>query len=111
MPDLSDYMNNDILHLQKGILSHKWSRRASIMSAKQLRIKVVSEVTNIVYNNPNDYKTFSSVIELAGNLVLELSTSLDGRGIDKVIEGSQSRLAVNDETKAVVGKEKGEFNE
>ena len=109
--DLTDYMDNDILHIVKGVLDTKYRKRSSVLSRNQIKIIVVSEVTTEIYNYPDKYKTFSSVLKLASDKVLLYSVSLNGVGLDKLVESIKSRLAVLDTAKAVGAKEGSEFND
>lgn len=108
--DLSNYMNNEMIHLIKGFFGDKFKRRSSFISGKQLKGIVLQEVTKEVYANPDKYTTFASVTSLAGDLVLTYSSSLNGIALDKLVESVRSRLAVLDNKRINEGKE-SEFND
>lgn len=108
MSDITDYMDNDVLHTIKQLSSNK--TRLNIFSEGQFRFMICSEVTKDILANTEKYQYFSNCLELLGSKVSDYASSRLGVLLDKVVDALKARMDVSDKVRKVSGDDK-EFND
>lgn len=81
MVDVSDYFNNDMVHLLRGVGSEKYFKRFGFLSAEQLKFIIMSDVTKEVFANPDKYVFPGDVFALIGEEISKRSVSVGGKGL------------------------------
>lgn len=100
MADISDYFNNDIVHILKGFGSSKYFKRFSIISGKQNKFLVMSAVTADVFEHPEKYNNAGDVLNAIAEEITIRSLGIEGRGIGIVKETVGNRKVILDEQKS-----------
>lgn len=95
--DISDFYDNDMIHITKGILSDRYVDRGSCLSSSQFRFVVLSrlyeKISQKIYPMPRTFMEFLSYME---NEVMLLNLSIKGIGLDTLRDSFQNRLSVSD---------------
>lgn len=92
--DISDYFNNDMVHVLRGIGGKKYYKRFGFLSGDQLQFIIASSVTSEVFANPDKYPYAGDVFNLVGKEVSLRSVSVSGKGLGflKHIVGKQKEV-------------------
>lgn len=92
--DISDYYDSDMIHIRKSIFGKNFQKRSAVISKQQFKFIVWSAVNEAVEKGFVD--DVPSAMAFFRDLILDISISINGKGINALIEAIKYRLAIAD---------------